>query len=182
LRAQRQDISFVDIRGNIDTRLRKHEEGQCDAIVLAAAGLKRLGLGDRITEFLELDICLPAAGQGALATECLTKEREIKGMLQAIDDAVIRSETSAERAFLQSLGGGCSVPIGVLAQTSGSSLRLIGCVAALDGSKVIRKEFSGNASEAERIGERLAQIILDAGAEPILRDLRLSIPNLISPP
>jgi len=201
LKALRKDLVFVDIRGNVDTRLRKLTEGQCDAIVLAAAGLKRLDLIDQVSQFFDSDICLPAVGQGVLAAECRVDDKETLAMLKAIDDPKVRSEITAERAFLERLGGGCSVPVGALAQVdldptiSDQSARLAGgtpalqaalhlsaCVAALDGSKIIRHEMSGSTTEAEQIGHRLAEWMLANGAQPILQALRASTPNDISPP
>src|SRR5262249_61581814 len=128
------------ILGNVPTRLRKHDEGECDAIILAAAGLKRLGLIDRVSEFLKIDVCVPAAGQGALAAECRADDEVIFELLQAADNREVRAEITAERAFLKELGGGCSVPIGALARCRDDNLELTGCVTALNGSKIIKKK------------------------------------------
>jgi hydroxymethylbilane synthase len=182
LLAQRQDLNFIDIRGNIPTRLKKHDDGQCDAIILAAAGLIRLGLTDRISEYLDTSICLPAVGQGALAAECRSDDLAICQLLEAADDHDVRAEVTAERAFLAHLGGGCSVPIGALSRITGDRLSLTGCVAALDGSRVMTRSLTGSTNEAEQLGQHLAQIMLKDGAESILHDLRLSQPNAISAP
>lgn len=182
LLAARQDLTFVDIRGNVPTRVRKQEEGECNAIVLAAAGLLRLGLSEKISQYLDYDVCLPAAGQGALAAECRADDLEILHLLKTLDDAIVRCAISAERSFLAELGGGCSVPVGALATVDNDTVTLRGCVAALDGSKVLRQQLSGSFSESEQLGKRLAEIMLKMGAEPILKQLRLSTANAISPP
>lgn len=183
LKAMRSDVEFVDIRGNIQTRFRKHDEGQCDAMVLAAAGLVRLGMHSRIAEYLPTDMCTPAVGQGALAIECLEANQEIIELLKSIDDPQIRAQSNAERAFLDELGGGCSVPIGGLAETSEPrKITLTGCVAAMDGKNVLRASISGDVEGAAELGRQLAQKIRDMGAESILCDLRQTLPKAISAP
>lgn len=182
LSALRSDLNFIDIRGNVPTRLRKHDEGECDAIILAAAGLKRLGLTDRVSEFLETDVCVPAAGQGALAAECRADDEIICRLLKAADNRVVRAEITAERAFLKELGGGCSVPIGALARCRDDNLELTGCVTALNGSKIIKRKLSGHAENPAALGQRLAELLIKDGAEIILSQLRLSAPKAISPP
>jgi hydroxymethylbilane synthase len=180
--AARKDLLFIDIRGNVPTRLRKHDEGECDAMILAAAGLKRLGLLNRASEYLDTDLCVPAAGQGALAAECRTGDTEILELLKRTDDPTVRAEVTAERAFLESLGGGCSVPIGALAKCAHGVLELTGCVAALDGSKMIKEHASGPLTDPKELGGRLAEIVIDLGAEKILAQLRRSKAKAISPP
>jgi len=198
LMALRQDLRFVDMRGNIPTRVRKLEEGQCDAMILAAAGLLRLELNDKITEYLSTDICTPAVGQGALAVECRSNDKEILTMLAAIQDQQAKAEITAERAFLDVLGGGCSVPAGALGrlksraadevinellfEPKGDILTLSGCVAALDGSEVFRDSISGPPEYAQQLGQALAKKMQEAGAEKILAELRLTTPNVVSPP
>jgi len=197
LMALRQDLVFVDMRGNIPTRIRKLEEGQCDAMILAAAGLLRLDLHDKITEFLSTDVCTPAVGQGALAVECRDSDKEILAMLAGVEDKVAKAEVTAERAFLDVLGGGCSVPAGALGRVkargadlindllfapTGEILTLSGCVAALDGSEIYRDSLSGPPQYASQIGRALAKKMQEAGAEKILVDLRLTTPNVVSPP
>lgn len=185
LRALRQDLKFVDMRGNIPTRIRKLEEGQCDAMILAAAGLLRLEFHDKITQYLDLDICTPAVGQGALAVECRANDKDILEMLASIEDKATKDEVTAERAFLDVLGGGCSVPAGALAQVQAADkekLTLSGCVAALDGSEIYRDSISGPREYANLLGKALAKKIQDAGADKILEELRLSTPNVVSPP
>jgi len=182
IRSIRKDLEIVDIRGNIPTRLRKLDEGQCEAMVLAAAGLIRLKLTNRISQYLDLDSCIPAAGQGALAAECRQGDNAIIALLQTIEDLQTRAEITAERTLLRRLSGGCSVPIGAFAQASGSELKLIGCVAAIDGSEVIRHEIIGNTEQSEELGEQLAIKLLKMGAESILYGLKMLAPNAISPP
>ena len=185
LSALRQDLKFVDMRGNIPTRIRKLDEGQCDAMILAAAGLLRLELNDRITQYLELDICTPAVGQGALAVECRSSDKDILLMLSTIEDNATKDEVTAERAFLDVLGGGCSVPAGAIGRVQAddnSKLTLSGCVAALDGSEIYRDSISGPREYAHLLGKALAQKMQEAGADKILEVLRLSTPNVVSPP
>lgn len=181
LRAIRPDLVFTDIRGNIDTRLKKHATGECDAMVLAAAGLLRLQLDNHITEYFDTSISLPAAGQAAIAVECRADDKDVLSMCQAIEDASVRGEITAERAFLNELGGGCSVPVGVLARSKNGNIDVTGCVAALDGSKVLRKSVSGPIANAQKMGIELAEALLQMGAEEILSQLKSTTPS-VSPP
>ncbi|MBU6450519.1 MAG: hydroxymethylbilane synthase [Cyanobacteria bacterium REEB67] len=182
LLALRPDLSFIDMRGNIPTRLRKLAEGQCDAMVLAAAGLIRLGLTENIKEYLSLRISTPAVGQGALAVECRLADHDLRGILREIEDADLALAIQAERAFLDVLGGGCSVPAGALAQVEAAEIILDGCVAALDGSEVFRDQIKGPKQKASTLGKTLAERMQNAGAEKILVALRGSSPNVVSPP
>lgn len=183
LRALRSDLTFVDIRGNITTRLRKHDEGACEAMVLAAAGLLRLGMAHRIAEYLEPDISTPAAGQGALAVECREDDHNIVNIVKQIDDSHVRAQTTAERSFLDYIGGGCSVPIGVLCTTLPTErLALSACVAALDGSRVLRKTMEAIPAQAVDLGVNLAKVMLALGAQEILDSIRGSTPSTVSPP
>jgi hydroxymethylbilane synthase len=183
LLAARPDLKFADMRGNIQTRFRKFDERQCDAMVLAAAGLIRLGMEDRITEFLPIEISTPAVGQGALAVECLSTDTRMIELLAAIDDKNVRCQSTAERTFLERLGGGCSVPIGGIARSSPQGgLTMTGCVAALDGSKVLRATAHGTTERAAELGNKLADELFAMGAEQILSALRQSQPNMISAP
>jgi hydroxymethylbilane synthase len=182
LRSIRNDLEFIDIRGNVPTRLRKHDEGQCDAMVLAAAGLHRLDLQDRISEYFESAVSTPAAGQGALAIECRTDDKRILEITASIEDKTVRAEITSERAFLDKLGGGCSVPIGALATADGAGrLKLIGCVTSIDGKSVIRDEIEGASSDAEKLGVTLADKLLELGAREVLEHLK-QIPVTLSPP
>jgi hydroxymethylbilane synthase len=181
LRALRPDLVFTDIRGNIDTRLKKHAAGECDAMVLAAAGLIRLKLDNHITEYFDTSVSLPAAGQAAIAVECRADDQSVLSMCKAIEDASVRGEITAERAFLNELGGGCSVPVGVLARSKDGIIDLTGCVAALDGSRVLRKSLTGPVANAQSMGIELAEALLQMGAEKILSQLKSTTPS-VSPP
>jgi hydroxymethylbilane synthase len=182
LRNIRKDLEFIDIRGNVPTRLRKHDEGLCDAMVLAAAGLIRLQLEDRITEFFDFDQSTPAAGQGALAIECRSADQAVLEIVKAIEDPAVRAEVTSERAFLDKLGGGCSVPIGATAHLGDNGrLKLTGCVASIDGEQIIRASREGFANEAEDLGIELANQLIQSGAREILDQLK-QIPVTVSPP
>ncbi len=167
LRAVRPDLAIESVRGNLDTRLRKLDEGQYHAIVLAAAGLTRLGWADRIAEILQPDVMCPAVGQGALAIETRT-EGAAREICAALDHGETRAAVTAERAVLASLGGGCQVPIGAHAEVAGSALRLIAVVIAPDGSLMVRKSELGAAVNAAEIGRRVGAALLAAGAREIL--------------
>jgi hydroxymethylbilane synthase len=178
----RPDISFIDIRGNIETRLRKLDENYCDATLLAYAGLLRLGTTDKISQVFEPSQLTPAAGQGALAIECRREDLELIEKLKSIDQHSVRVEVECERSYLNELGGGCSVPIGSLARLDGNKLFLTGCIAALDGSQVYRETAEGSSDHPERLGRQLAESMMKTGARQVVEDLRLSLPNQISPP
>jgi hydroxymethylbilane synthase len=167
LRKLRPDLVIESVRGNLDTRVRKLEEGQYDAILLAAAGLKRLGWGERIAEILPPDVMCPAVGQGSLAIETRASGAGFDAC-RALDDAATHAAVAAERAVLGSLGGGCQVPIGAHATVTGGSIRLLGVVASPDGTELIREESEGAAVEAEAIGRALGERLLDLGARAIL--------------
>ena len=143
LLAKRPDLAIRDLRGNVDTRLRKLDEGLYDAIILAAAGLERLGHGDRISSLIPADVCLPAVGQGALAIEARTADKEVRDMLSFLNDLNTKQATDAERAFLGLLEGGCQVPIGVHADVEGENIRIEAIIAALDGSTILRDTING---------------------------------------
>jgi len=178
LRALGQGIAIEMLRGNVDTRLRKLDQGDYDAIVLAAAGLKRLGLEDRIRELLPLSIMCPAVGQGALAIETRAHQEDDEAfeLVRKLDHAESRIAITAERALLAALEGGCQVPIGGHAVVSGTTLHLRAIVAAPDGSRVIRGELSGELSgdHAARIGTALAHDLLSRGAREILSEVYAS--------
>jgi hydroxymethylbilane synthase len=167
LRKLRPDLQVESVRGNLDTRLRKLDEGQYDAILLAAAGLKRLGWEDRIAEKLMPDVMCPAVGQGALAIETRI---EGKGMeaCRALDDPQTRAAVDAERGLLGALGGGCQVPIGAHAIVAKGNVRLMGVVASPDGTEQIRGEVEGAASDADALGRRLGADLLQRGGRRIL--------------
>jgi hydroxymethylbilane synthase len=167
LRKLRPDLAIESVRGNLDTRLRKLDEGQYDAILLAAAGLKRLGWGDRIAEILPAETMCSAVGQGALAIETRASGAGFDAV-QAMDDADTHAAVLAERGVLSALGGGCQVPIGAHATVEGGTVRLLGLVASPDGTEVIRGESQGEASEAESLGRALGGELLARGARRIL--------------
>jgi hydroxymethylbilane synthase len=165
LRRLRPDLQIESIRGNLDTRVRKLEEGQYDAIVLAAAGLKRLGWEAKIAEILPAAVMCSAVGQGALAIETTATGRSA---VAALDHPATRAAVTAERGLLAALGGGCQVPIGAHATVGNGMVRLLGVVISPDGSEYVRAETDGPAADAERIGRDLGAKLLDAGARAIL--------------
>jgi hydroxymethylbilane synthase len=165
-------LSIEMLRGNVDTRLRKLDEGQYGAIVLAAAGLRRLGWADRITELIPEDIMCPAVGQGALAIETREDAGEAYQLAQKLDHANTRHAVSAERALLKVLGGGCQVPVGAYATVSDGSVHLTAIVARPDGSHFVRGRLSG--PNPEHVGTTLGRTLLDEGAEEILREVYAS--------
>ena len=165
----RPDLTVNSLRGNVDTRLRKALEGQYDAIILAGAGLTRLGLEKHVTEWLPLEVMLPAPGQGALAVQCRADDQTTLNLLAALEDDSTRKCVTAERAFLSGLGGGCSVPVAAFAQMSREQrveIRLTGLVISPDGKKIIR--VSGQKAEPLQLGRQLAQQALTNGASEIL--------------
>jgi hydroxymethylbilane synthase len=164
----RSDLVIEPVRGNVDTRLRKLDEGSFDAIVLAAAGLHRLGHASRITEHLSEDFMLPAVGQGALAIETRAGDAVINEVVNSLDHEATRLACGAERAFLKGLGGGCLVPIAAHATIEADTMVLTGLVARPDGSEVLRDRQTGRSSDAEAIGQRLADQLLSRGADRIL--------------
>ncbi|WP_293841051.1 hydroxymethylbilane synthase [uncultured Phascolarctobacterium sp.] len=168
LLAARPDLQIMDLRGNVDTRLRKLDEGLYDAIILAAAGLERLGHGDRITALIPPDVCLPAVGQGALAIEARTADDEVRSMLEFLNNLPTKQSTDAERAFLGLLEGGCQVPIGVHADVAGEQIKIEAIIAALDGSTVLRDTITGKAEDAVALGQQLGKKMLAAGGQEIL--------------
>lgn len=171
LLAVRPDLKIVDLRGNVDTRLRKLDEGQMDAIILAAAGLERLGHADRIREIIPTTVCLPAVGQGALAIECRSDNKEVRDMLAFLNELPTKQATDAERAFLGLIEGGCQVPIGVHAEVENDNVKIEAVIASLDGSKVLRNNITGPAVNAADLGRKLGQKMLAEGGEQILADI-----------
>lgn len=169
LRAIRPDLRVEELRGNLDTRMRKLDEGEYDSILLAVAGLNRLGLGDRITERLSPEICVPAAGQGALALETRCGDTQTLARLQALHDPETAAAVTAERTFLEMLGGGCSVPAGALATIQGDRLHLVGLIAAPNGRQVVRAEHEGVISDAAQIGAELSATLLAQGGRELLK-------------
>lgn len=171
--AARPDLSVPDLRGNVNTRLAKLDAGEFDAVVLAAAGLRRLGFEARIRETLPRAVMLPAVGQGALAVETRADDAETRAMLAFLDDEDTARCAAAERAFLARVEGGCQVPVGVYAATDGAGILVEAVIASLDGRRVCRDRAAGTRADAERLGRALAESLLAAGGADILRGLGL---------
>lgn len=171
----RPDLQIVDLRGNIDTRISKLEKENLAAIILAAAGVERMGFQHLITEYISSDICLPAAGQGAIGLETRADDEEIQGLIAKISDKDSTLAISAERSFLRALEGGCQIPIGALGHVADGSLHLEGSVASIDGSVLIRDKVSGTAAFPAEIGRLLAEKLLQQGARQILNQVRREI-------
>jgi hydroxymethylbilane synthase len=172
--AYRPTLAMLDVRGNVPTRLARLDRGECDALVLARAGLQRLGLDGRVAEVIEPEIVLPAAGQGALAVQARSGDDRVTALLQGLDHRPSRLATTAERAFLARLGGGCQAPVGVLGTWADDMLTLTGVVATLQGERVVRGRSQAiirTDREAEDMGVRLAELLRQGGAD-ILADLR----------
>lgn len=169
LKAKRPDIKILDLRGNVGTRLSKLDEGQYDAIILASAGLKRLGLSQRIAHEIEPDWMLPAGGQGAVGIECRTDDQKTLDYLAPLNHPTTASRVIAERAVNNKLQGGCQVPIGVFATINQQSIHIKGLVGEVDGSRMIQDEISGDVTDAEPLGIELAEKLLAAGAGEILQ-------------
>jgi len=168
LLARRPDLMIEPIRGNVDTRLRKLEEGLCDALVMALVGLERLGIKPERAHVLEAREFLPAVGQGTLAVEVRVNDGAVLRTLQRLDDPAARAESLAERAFLRGLGAGCHTPVAGLAKVEGGQLFLDGLVASVDGRTLIRGQGDGLVDRAEAVGARLADDLLARGAGAIL--------------
>lgn len=166
LRVYRPDLRIESLRGNVDTRIRKALEGQYDAILLAGAGVTRLGLGEHVSQWLPLEIMLPAPGQGALAVQCRSDDEQTLRYLAAIEDPHSRKAVLAERAFLAALGGGCSLPVGAYALVQDGQIRLQGVAAPVDGSRLVRVQARGQDPQA--VGKEAAQMALAQGAGEFL--------------
>ncbi|HZR45322.1 MAG TPA: hydroxymethylbilane synthase [Candidatus Manganitrophaceae bacterium] len=169
--AFRPDLRIVPLRGNLDSRLRKLDEGAFEAIILAAAGLHRLGWGERVTEYLAPEVSLPAIGQGALAVECRRDDAEVNTMISFLNDPETACTVTAERALLTRLEGGCQVPIAGHAIKAGDQVTLNGLVASLDGKTILRERRSAKTSEAAALGIQVAEALLAKGADQILKSL-----------
>jgi len=168
----RTDLKIEEIRGNVPTRLRKFHESDLDGLVLAFAGIERLGLGRNISQLIPFEIMLPAVGQGAIAVEIRDGEKRVKEVVAKIDHLPTRVSTMAERAFLRRLEGGCQVPIGAFGSLDGSELMLEGMVGSLDGTIAFRERMTGSAADAEALGTRLADALIDLGARDLLDNTR----------
>ncbi len=171
IRYHRPDLSVAPMRGNVDTRLNKLDAAEVDALVMAAAGLKRIGREGRIVEYIADRVCVSAVAQGALALES-REDNSVRAELSFLHDEVCFSEVSAERAFLRRLGGGCYVPVGARAVVSKNELKMTGIVADPDGSSLCRGEIAGSVANAIALGEALAERLLREGADRILQSVR----------
>ena len=171
LKHLRPDVRIKDLRGNVDTRLRKLDAGEFDAVILASAGLRRLGFGERISAPIEIEEMLPAVSQGALGLETRSDDTETNAFVSRLDDKETRAAILAERALLRSLGGGCQVPIAAHATVGEGRLRLDGLVASLDGARVLRDSIEGDASDAAAVGEVLAARMIERGAASLLAEV-----------
>ncbi|UNU89499.1 hydroxymethylbilane synthase [Aeromonas dhakensis] len=171
LRAARPDLVIRDLRGNVNTRLAKLDAGEYDAIILAAAGLKRLEMAHRITAFIEPEQSLPANGQGAVGIECRLDDHELHALLAPLEHPETRIRVLTERAMNRALQGGCQVPIGAYALVEGEEVWLRGLVGSPDGSRVIRDEIRGPLADGEALGHTLAQRLLADGADAILAEV-----------
>jgi hydroxymethylbilane synthase len=178
LRHLRPDVSIKDLRGNVDTRLRKLDAGEFDAVILACAGLRRLGLGGRISAPIEIEEMLPAVSQGALGIETRADDADTNALVSRLDNVETRAAVLAERALLRGLGGGCQVPIAAHATVNGERLRLDGLVASLDGAQVIRDSIEGDSADAAVVGETLAARMSERGAAALLADIPAQLPEL----
>jgi len=170
--AMRPDLIVKDIRGNLDTRLRKLEKEDFDGLIVAAAGIIRMGLADKITEYFSPDMVIPSAGQGAIAVEARKDNRDILNLLKEIDDSVTRDEIFAERSFLFTMEGGCQIPAGASAFISGNNLTLKGFIASMNGKKMFKGEIRGDRSKGKELGKELAEKLLSDGGYAVLKELR----------
>ncbi|OCQ95367.1 hydroxymethylbilane synthase [Nostoc sp. MBR 210] len=171
LRNQFPHFTFKDVRGNLNTRLAKLDAGEYDALILAAAGLQRLGMGDRVHQVIPKEISLHAVGQGALGIECRADDADLISLLKAIEHPQTRDRCLAERAFLRDLEGGCQVPIGVNTEIVDGNLTLTGVVASVDGQQLVKDTVTGAASNAEALGTELANLLREQGAQEILEQI-----------
>jgi hydroxymethylbilane synthase len=168
----RPDLQIVALRGNVDTRLRRLDDGELDAIILACAGLIRLGWESRITARLDARISLPAVSQGIIGIECLSEDVRTRSLLRVLEDSPTRAAMDAERAFAGRLGGSCQSPIAAHATLKDGRLTVDGLVAEPDGSRLLRASVTGRAEDSRRLGEELANRVLAAGADALLERLR----------
>lgn len=169
--ALRPDLKIIDLRGNVNTRLKKLDDGEYDAIILAAAGLKRLEFEDRITQFIGTDVCLPAIGQGAVGIECRSDDAHVHNLIAPLNDYKTQIRVTAERAMNERLQGGCQVPIAGYAEIEKDLIMLRGLVGQVDGKKIIRGDIAGPIDSAAELGVVLAEDLLSRGADKILNEL-----------
>ena len=171
LRHIRPDLDVRDLRGNVDTRLRKVESGEYEAVMLAKAGLDRLGWSGRITETLSPEVFLPAVGQGAIAVECRWKDTEAAELLAGLDDVESRTAIIAERALLSALHGGCQVPLGAWARIERGELVMEACVCSVDGVQYVKQRATSAPEQAAGLGGQMANLLMEAGAQSILEEV-----------
>ncbi len=171
IKALRPDLDIRDLRGNVNTRLAKLDDGQYDAIILAAAGLIRLEMPERIAEFIAPEVMLPANGQGAVGIECRLDDERVKALLAPLEHKLTRIRVLAERAMNRALEGGCQVPIGSYAVIENNEIYLRGLVGAIDGSKILHGDIKGSINDGEALGNSLAEQLLAAGADVILKQV-----------
>lgn len=172
LRRINKDFTIVDIRGNVNTRLKKMEEGYCDAMIMAAAGLQRLELDEYITEILEPEVMIPATSQGVIAIESRINDPEVDAVLSHINDQTSWDAIEVERGFLRSIEGGCQVPVGCYTKTEDDSITITGFVASIDGSEYLLDSESGPVTDGEKIGIKLSEKLIAKGATRILDEIR----------
>ncbi len=171
VKALRPEIELKDLRGNVGTRLRKLDDGEYDAIMLAAAGIIRLGLKERITQLIPESVLLPAIGQGAIGIECRADDTDVHELIAPLNDRETSLCVETERAFSRRLFGGCQLPIAGQASIKGNEINLVGLVARIDGSEVIKSELSGDIEKRDETGTTLAENLLERGADEILKEL-----------
>lgn len=171
VKALRSGIELKDLRGNVGTRLRKLDDGEYDAIMLAAAGIIRLGLKERITQLIPESVLLPAIGQGAIGIECRAGDNDVHELIAPLNDRETSLCVETERAFSRRLFGGCQLPIAGQASIKGNEINLVGLVARIDGSEVIKSELSGDIEKRDETGTTLAESLLERGADEILKEL-----------
>jgi hydroxymethylbilane synthase len=171
LRHIRPDLDVRDLRGNVDTRLRKVESGEYDAVMLAKAGLDRLGCSHRISETLSPEVCMPAVGQGAIAAECRANDKKAAEVLEKLDDTETRTAIMAERALLSALQGGCQVPLGAWARFERGELVLEACICSVDGLQCLKQRATAPPDQAAALGEQVARLLIGAGAQSILEEV-----------
>ncbi len=174
---QRPDLNIMDLRGNLNTRFKKFDESDWDAMILAVAGIERLGWGKRISEKISTEVLLPAVGQGSFAITTREQDRQVREVLRAINHRPSQVAALAERAMLRTLEGGCQIPIGAHAEVQGDQLKLRGCVCTLDGRQKLTARAEGPVAQTEQIGVRVARELLAAGGKEILAEILNSQPG-----
>ena len=172
LLAYNPDLKIIDIRGNVDTRLQKMESGYCDAMIMASAGLQRLGLGDKITEIIDPEIMIPAVSQGAIGIETREADPAIDQIVDAISDEETLIVTRAERTFLRSVEGGCQIPVGAYSEIRNGEYIITGIIASLDGSTVLKHTAKGPVENADHLALEVSQSLIEQGAVKILNEIR----------